>query len=134
MSTFEKLQLVYYQEIGQLFYAVAAADKLVHEKEYQALRDFVSSEWTNKNEFKDEFGANVVYQMEIVFDWFDYEGLDANDCFDSFSDYYKEHPSLFTPEKKGLIWKTANAIADAFAGKNKSELIILSRLQLLFKS
>jgi len=133
MSTFEKPQLVYYQEIGQLFYAVAAADKLVHEKEYQALREIVSSEWTTKNEFKDEFGANVVYQMEIVFDWFDYEGLDADDCFDSFSYYYKEHLSLFTPEKKRLIWKTANAIADAFAGKNKSELIILSRLQLLFK-
>lgn len=134
MSTFQKLQLLWHQEVGQLFYAIAAADKVVHEKEYAALRKLVSTEWEEIEEATDQFGVNAVYQMEIVFDWFDYEGLEAEDCFDSFKVYYNDHPTLFTPEKKKLIWKTAQAIADAFAGKNKSELILLSRLHLLFKS
>ena len=131
MNAFEKPQVLLYQEIGQLFYAIAAADKVVRKAEYEALRSLVKSEWASTNE--DEFGVNVVYQMEIVFDWLDYKNLSANECFESFTDYYKEHKSLFSETQKQLIWKTANAIASSFSGKNKSELIILTKLHFLFQ-
>ncbi|HLV91494.1 MAG TPA: hypothetical protein VKX34_00110 [Aequorivita sp.] len=115
--------------MGELFYAIAAADKVVKEEEYKALKDLVSSEWKKLDSSKDQFNSNAVSQIEVVFDWFDYEQLDANDCFDSFADYKKAHPALFTEERKKIIWDTANAIASAFAGKNKSELIMLAKLK-----
>jgi len=133
MNTSEKPQVLLYQEIGQLFYAIAAADKVVRKAEYDALRNLVKVEWSSMDEYTDEFGVNAVYQMEIVFDWFDYEQLDANDCFKSFEHYYKDHKNLFNESQKQLIWKTANAIANAFAGTNKSELILLTKLHFLLQ-
>ena len=133
MNTPEKTQVLLYQEIGQLFYAIAAADKVVRKAEYETLRKLVKQEWSSLGEYTDEFGVNAVYQMEIVFDWFDYEQLDANDCFESFADYYKGHKKLFSEAQKQLIWKTANAIANSFSGTNKSELILLTKLHFLLQ-
>lgn len=134
MNPSEKPQVLLYQEIGQLFYAIAAADKVVRKAEYEALRNLVKSEWSSMDSYPDEFGVNAVYQIEIVFDWFDYEQLDADDCFQSFAQYYKDHKNLFSDTLKKLIWKTANAIANSFAGSNKSELILLTKLHFLLQN
>ncbi len=125
----EKPQLLFYQKIGELFYAIAAADNVVDEAEYKELQKTVTEKWKDLDDYVDPFQTDAAYQIEIVFDWFDYEELDANDCFDSFSDYYAENQALFNDERKKLIWDTANAIASAFAGKNKSELIMLAKLK-----
>lgn len=123
--------MVFYQKMGELFYAIAASDKVVRKAEYEALKKLVSKEWKNLDGYEDPFHTDAAYQIEVVFDWFDYEQLDANDCFDSFADYKKENGKFFTLEVKKLIWKTANAIANAFAGKNKSEVIMLAKLKQL---
>ena len=79
--------------------------------------------------------ARLTYEhkIEIVFDWFDYEHLDADDCFESFKNYYVDNQSLFTAERKKLIWETADTIASSFSGKNKAELIMLAKIKLLFE-
>ena len=132
MDTSVNAQTEFYQQIGQLFYAIAASDKVVRKAEYDALKNLVSEEWTGLDDYKDKFGVEAAYQIEIVFDWFDYESLDANDCFETFSRFFREHPSQFTSDRKKLIWRTANAIANSFSGKNKSELMMLAKLHLLF--
>lgn len=133
MGIQEKPQLLFYQKMGELFYAIAAADNVVRKAEYDTLKNIVSEEWKNLDDYKDAFHTDAAYQIEVVFDWFDYEQLDANDCFESFADYKKEHPKLFTQERKELIWKTASAIATSFSGKNKSEVILLAKLKNLLK-
>ena len=133
MGTIDKPQLLFYQKMGELFYAIAAADKVVRKAEYDTLKNIVSEQWKNLDDYEDPFHTDAAYQIEVVFDWFDYEQLDANDCFESFADYKKEHPKLFTKERKDLIWKTANAIATSFAGKNKSEVVMLSKLKILLE-
>ena len=133
MKINERSQVVFYQKLGELFYAIAASDKVVRTKEYNALKTLVLNEWSRVDDYKDEFDTDAVFQMEIVFEWFEYEGLDAQDCFDDFKIYYKENKHLFTYKRKELIWKTVNAIAEAFAGKNKSELVMLTHLLLLMQ-
>ena len=133
MGTVNRPQLLFYQKMGELFYAIAAADNVVRKAEYSALKNIVTEKWKNLDEYEDPFHTDAAYQIEVVFDWFDYEELDANDCFDSFADYKKEQPDLFTEERKKLIWETANVIAGAFAGKNKSELIMLAKLKIILK-
>lgn len=133
MGNVKKPQLLFYQKMGELFYAVAAADKVVRKEEYETLKKMVLEKWRNLDDYEDPFHTDAAHQIEIVFDWFDYEQLDANDCFDSFADYKKENPKLFTAERKDLIFKTANAIANSFAGKNKSELIMLTKLKSVLK-
>ena len=129
MESTDKPQLLFYQKMGELFYAIAAADKQVRKPEYDVLKKIVSDHWKNLDDYKDSFQTDAAHQIEVVFDWFDYEQLDAKDCFESFADYKKEYPNLFTKERNELIWKTANAIATSFAGKNKSEVIMLSKLK-----
>lgn len=133
MENVDKPQLLFYQKMGELFYAVAAADKVVRKEEYETLKSIVAEEWKHLDDYEDPFHTDAAYQIEVVFDWFDYEQLDANDCFDSFADYKKENQKLFNKERKDLIWKTANAIASSFANKNKSELIMLTKLKFLLK-
>ncbi len=128
MHSRPNLPLVFYQKLGEIFYAVAAADNVVRQEEYNALKEMVIQEWreSDLNE-----SSNKLCQMEIMFNWFDYEQLDANSCFEHFEEYYKENSHLFTPEIKKLIWKTANTIADSVSTKNKRELIMLAKLQIL---
>ncbi|TVZ27560.1 hypothetical protein JM83_2609 [Gillisia sp. Hel_I_86] len=126
-------ELIFYQKLGELFYAIAAVDKVVREQEYERLCELVISNWRKPENSKDEFGTNAAYQIEIVFEWFDHEQADAKECYESFKDYFEKHPKLFTKERKQLILKTANAIANEFAGKNKAELMILAKLKLLFE-
>jgi len=131
MNVSKKPQVLFYQKLGELFYAVAAADKIVQKSEYEALRKMVISDWKDLDDYEDVFHTDAAFQIEIVFDWFDYEHLDADDCFNNFKEYKKEHEHLFTEERKKLILRTADAIANAFSGKNKSELIMLARLKIL---
>ena len=133
MKAIQKPQVLFYQKIGELFYAVAVSDKVVKKAEYDALRDKVAKKWKDLDEYTDSYNTDAAYQIEIVFDWFDYEHLDGDDCFESFKNYYLDNKSLFTIERKKLIWETADAIASAFSGKNKAELIMLAKLKLLLE-
>ena len=62
----------------------------------------------------------------------DYEQMDADSCYEDFASYYKENSAMFSEARKKLILQTVQQIADAFAGTNKSELIMISRLAMLF--
>jgi|TARA_R110002110_G_scaffold85074_7_gene220968 hypothetical protein len=134
MKTKQNPQVLFYQKIGELFYAVAASDKVVKKAEYNALQNMVTKKWKDMDDFEDSFHTDAAYQIEIVFDWFDYEHLDADHCFESFKNYYVDHQSFFTLERKKLIWETADNIASSFSGKNKAELIMLAKIKLLFES
>ncbi len=134
MNTTENIGITFYQSLGKLFYAIAASDKIVRKSEYTSLRNLVKLEWLALDDLEDEFGADAAFQIEIVFDWLDYSALNAETCFYEFSSFFEDHKSLFTDSIKKMIWNTANSIADAFSGKNKSELMMLGRLQLIFES
>ena len=141
MDTSEKTNLTFYQKIGELLYAIAAADKVVKKQEYDTLRESVKEHWKKNDDITDDFGADAAYQIEIVFDWLDYQSLNwldyqslkAEECFENFKEYYRENKTLFNPKIKKLVLSTAHTVADAFSGKNKSELLLLGKLELLLK-
>lgn len=122
----------FYQELGKLFYAIAFADRKVHPKEVQALLKDIRDYWVKLDDQKDDFGTDAAYQIEIVFDWLESTTTQSEELFNEFEEYYKEYPSRFTPKVKSLVLHTANDIAGSFAGKNKAELIMLTKLANLF--
>ncbi len=127
----EKVACELYQNLGKLFYAVAMADKSVHTREIDKLRSFIRKYWLDVDEVEDEYGEDAAFQIETVFDWhLEYE-KDADETFDEFQEFYKDHEKKFTPFIKILVLDTANAIANSFAGTNKSELVLLGKLKLL---
>ena len=134
MKTKKKMTLKFYQNLGKLFYAVAATDNHVHKLEFNTLKALVKTQWLDIDVTNDAFDEDTAYQIEIVFDWLNKEEkLNIEFCFKDFVDYKKEQQHLFTLDIKKLIIKTANAISDSFFGKNKSELIMLAKLDLELK-
>ena len=122
----------FYQKVGSLFFAVAMVDGAVHNKEIDKLKSLVREKWLPLDDITDEYGTDAAFQIEIVFDWLlEYEKKSA-ECFADFTDFYKEHKAIFSKGVKVLILETADAIAYSFSGKNKAELVLLGKLQLLF--
>ncbi|TGV04339.1 hypothetical protein [Flavivirga rizhaonensis] len=134
MKTKREITPKFYQNLGKLFYAVAASDKQVRDEEFNKLKALVKKQWLNADIVKDDFNSNAVRQIEYVFEWLHKnEKLNAQMYFDDFINYKNEHPHLFTKNIRKLIMKTAGAIASSFSGLNKSELIMLAKLDMELK-
>lgn len=122
-----------YQNLGKLFYAMAISDGSVHVKEWEKVKEIVKEDWLYVDDFTDRYGTDAANQIEIVFDWLlEYE-KSSEECFEEFKEFYAAHPHAFTKEIRTLTGKTANAIANAFSGRNKSELVLLAKINLLLK-
>lgn len=129
MQTEKQFTLKFYQNLGKLFYAIAAADKNIREAEISKLKEIVKNEWLAVDDLEDDFGTDAAYQIEVVFDWLiNEEDFDIEACYNDFVTYKNNQPHLFTKKVKHLILKTANAIAASFSGMNKSELMLLAKL------
>lgn len=134
MITKKKMTLSFYQNLGKLFYAIAASDDDVRTVEFNRLKNFVKKQWLNVDDLEDTFGTDAAYQIEIVFDWLNEdEELNSKSCFKDFIDYKKSQNHLFTQEIRSLILRTASAVAYAFSGINKSELLMLAKLDIELK-
>jgi len=132
MLNSQKFGIELYENLGKLFYAVAFIDGSVHSKEIDRLRSYIRSYWLEIDEIEDEYGSDAAFRIETTFDWLlEYE-KEAEDCYQQFEEFYGEHEKMFNPKVKKLASETANAIANAYANKNKSELILLSKIDLLF--
>jgi len=120
-----------YENLGKLFYAMAIADGSVHAKEWDKVKEMVKEDWLYVDDFTDRYGTDAANQIEIVFDGLMEYNKSSEACFDEFKEFYTAHPHAFSDEIKALTGKTANAIASAFSGRNKSELVLLAKLRLL---
>ena len=123
----------FYRQLGSLFYAVAASDKVVHPLEIKTLKELIIREWNTNEVYREHFGADVIFQMETVFHWLEKNESNPQESFKKFREYYLANKSLFTTDRKKLILETASKIARSFSSINKSELIILSKLDQLLK-
>lgn len=134
MTTKKKMTQRFYQNLGKLFYAIAACDGVVRAIEFEKLKILVKQTWLGVDDIHDVFGTDAAYQIEIVFDWLNKEDLlDVEICFEDFVTYKKEQTHLFTNDVRRLILKTASAIAHEFSGINKAELMMLAKLDIELK-
>ena len=133
MDNTKKVGEHFYENLGKLFYAVAVVDSRIQRQEIDKLRSFVRKYWLEVDDLEDVYGTDAAFQIESVFDWLVDNEKDGDDCFEDFRAFYKDHGSVFNAFIKVLILDTANAIANSFSGKNKAELVMLGKLELLFK-
>ncbi len=124
----------FYQSLGYLFYAVAAADKTVKPKEVETLIQIIKTDWLPVANTESSITKETVLQIQVAFDRLTKEAADSKGAMAVFRSFKEKHENIFTQEVKTRIWKTVNSIAEAVAGKNKSELVLLSQLSILLKS
>ena len=134
MNSTLETQSLFYQNLGKLFYAIAAADKVIREEEVKKLKHLVNTEWLNLGGVKDKSEVDAMRQIKITFEQLAVQTQNPNDSMADFKLFKKANENLFTDDVKQLIWKTANAITKSFSGRNKSELILLTELGIILKS
>ncbi|MGO4818353.1 hypothetical protein [Flavobacterium sp. W22_SRS_FP1] len=128
MKTSDKTMVLFYQQIGKVFYSIAAVDKTVRPEEVKELKKVLQKEWLPLENSVDSFGSDSAYQIEIVFDWLVENEWNIDQIIPDLKTFRIVHSSLFTDQVNAMILKTAKAIADSFAGKNKSEHVLISQL------
>lgn len=130
MEIKHKITPKFYQNLAKLFFAISALNKQVYDKEFNKLKTLVKEQW-RKNEGVND---NTVIQIVSALDWLKKnEKLNSKLYVDDFVNYKNKYPDLFTADIKKWILETAHAIAVSFLGLNKSELIILAKLDIEFK-
>ena len=117
-----------FENLGKVFYAVATADRNLHDDETARLKSEIETYW--KPRFS-KAPYSMAYYIWHAFERSRSSKLPAEKAFEEFTSFFKNEPVHFTQEIRDLIMDTANAIAAAYADKNKSELILLAKLQLL---
>jgi hypothetical protein len=132
MKPSEALMNKLYQNIGKLFYALAAADNSVRKQETEQLKNIIRAEWLQLDDATDAFGTDSAYQIEIVFDFLLEKQPSSEESFSRFKGFFNEHKYLFTTPYKSMILKTATAIADSFHGTNEAENSMIKELRKLF--
>lgn len=130
----KQLNISFYQHLGKLFYAIAAIDNTIENKEIDKLKQLIKKDWLTVDESEDDFFTDAAYQIEIVFDWLVNNNEKAQTCYNEFMLYFKEHKYFFSEAITKLILKTVNEIAASFAGKNKTELVLLGNLSLALRN
>jgi hypothetical protein len=134
MKPSDKTMVHFYQQLGKMFYSVAAVDKTVHTEEIKQLKKIIQKEWLPLENTFDEFGSDSAYQIEIIFDWLVENEWDINQMRSDLKIFRTLHSSLFTPPVNALIIKTAKAIATSFARENKSEHLLISELNAVLEN
>lgn len=119
----------FYQIIGKLCFSTAFIDRNITPKETAKLKELVRTKWLSLENGTDRYGTDLAYQIEIVFDWVIENEWDLEQTIPDLKLFIKEHPNLFTQEVKELVMHTVYAIAAAFSGYNKSELVYASRIE-----
>ncbi len=118
----------FYRHLAHLFYAFAASDRHIVLEEKKSIVSSVEENW--------DFHFETFDAKEIIYETLRklIEGkLDSNMAFVSFEHYYEHNKNNFSPDLKQRILSASDRITRSFSGRNKSELIMLSRLHLLFK-
>ncbi len=119
---------LFYKELGRLLYAIAAADGKVSDKEVRTLKRVVSEQLVPQEVSTDHFGTDQAYITEFEFEVLAERGASVEGAFDSFIAYMARHRHDLTAERKGLIYRCADAVASAFHGVGKAELPLLIEL------
>lgn len=129
MKNSNEKMIRFYRELGKLFYAVSTSDNTISTEEAVTLKKIVQEEWLMIDATFNPFGTDSAYQIEIVFDWLLENKLDTNEIFADFKSFKADNKSLFTLKMNELILKTAEAIAQAFSGKNRNEHDVMNPLE-----
>lgn len=123
----------FYKELGNLFYAIAAADKNISAREKKALDEEVQFAWKHYDHTTDRFGSDRAYLIEFEFEAMEDVDEPAEAAFESFETFFKETEAEIDLQTRNRIFNSARHIAEGVRKINQEELAYLVRLKALLK-
>jgi len=123
----------FYKQLGNLFYAIAAADKKISKEERKTLDDEIQFAWKHYEDSKDRFGSDRAFLIQFEFETMEDEYESPGNAFESFVGFYKDNEAAFDPDTKRRVFNSARHIAESMRRINKQELELLVKLKELMK-
>ena len=119
----------FYKAISNLFYAFSMIDRTMSVQEKKEIIWSVKQEWaTNEYGFDSE---ELIYEtMRNLIK----EKLDADLAFEKFKVFFMANEELFSKDVNHELLETCHKICNADHRKNKSELILLTKLHKLVQA
>lgn len=121
----------FYTELGNLFYAIAAADKKIRPEEKKILHEEIQYGWKHYDPSTDRFGTDRAYTIEFEFETMEDIVETAGHAYESFVSFYRENERSFDEPTRQRIFNSARHIAESARKINASELGYLVDLKKL---
>jgi LPS O-antigen subunit length determinant protein (WzzB/FepE family) len=119
----------FYVSVAHLFYAVATIDKNFAKQEKKTIVELVEQYFSQ--EIDHEQSTEIIYQtLRFLIQ----KEFTADEAYQKFVKYFEFNKEQFDDQVLHKILVTCHEIADSFSSKNKSELILLARIQALLKT
>ena len=120
-----------YKELGNLFYAIAAADKNIRPEEKRTMHDEILYSWKHYDNSLDRFGSDRAFLIEFEFETLEDESVSAETAFRLFESFFKSHEKEIDSSSRIRIFNSARHIAESVRKINHEELHYLVRLKTL---
>lgn len=114
---------------GYAVYAVAYADKSIETEEKEAIHHFLNENWINVADNTDPFGVKAIEFIECMVDALAKEKLSPKSALDRFEEQYFALNNSLTDQQRQFILDLTIKTGNAFNRMNKSELVMLSKLE-----
>lgn len=123
----------FYKELGNLFYAIAAADKNISAGEKKKLDEEVQFAWKHYDHSTDRFGSDRAFLIEFEFETMEDNDEPAEKAYLLFESFFKEKQDEIDTLTRQRIFNSARHIAECMRKINRDELKYLVRLKELMK-
>lgn len=120
--------------IGYLVYAVASADKYVSPEEKKVVHDVINENWKKLADKEDPFGVRALDFIDKMVSVLEEKHVDSEEALQLFEEVYLSNKESFDSELKWFILEVCIQTGSAFNRLNKSELVLLSRIEKILRS
>ncbi|MBK6938035.1 MAG: hypothetical protein IPH18_15000 [Chitinophagaceae bacterium] len=121
----------FYKELGNLFYAIAAADKKIRKEERDQLEKEIQQTWRHHDHTTDRFGSDRAFLIEFEFEAMEDDGESSETAYSRFETFFTEFASQIDIASRHAIFNSARHIAECIRKINTAELGYLVRLKKL---
>lgn len=121
----------FYKELGNLFYAIAAADKRIRKEEKDQLEKEIQETWRKYDHTTDRFGSDRAFLIEFEFEAMEDESVSAETAYSRFENFFNENNRQIDLSLRKTIFGSARHIAESVRKINANELSYLVRLKKL---
>ncbi len=121
----------FYKALGDLFYAIAAADHTIGAEEREQLNNEIQFAWKHYDDSTDRFGSDRAFLAEFEFEALEDGMVSAEEAYGAFEEYFRDHQQDIDTQTRVRIFNSVRHIAEAIRKINKEEVEYLVRLKKL---
>ena len=114
---------------GYAVYAVAYADKSIEQEERAAIHLFLNENWMELADSSDPFGVKSIEFIEQMMDTLVSDKLNSELAYERFKELFDSLQNLLSSNQQKFMLNLCIKVGNAFNRMNKSELVLLSRIE-----